>query len=296
MTRKKYLSAMSSFMFMMAMGMMLSVQALHAQATFTSPVTSFAAHDLDINTVVFSPDGEYVLTASGDRTAKVWTKDGSLMYKLGDHLAQVTTAAFSPDGKYIATSSGSGAKIWDAQTGKHITTHKDYFGVCNSVAFSPDSKHLMSGGNTRTMGWKWKPIFINEQLPPPPPKATTLTPTVMQIEKTPEVEEKKAPIAKEETVAKKQTLEELKLTYTTRNIPDSLGDRRVRSGKRVVVGSEDIEIAVWDEEIVDGDIISIFLNGEWLLKEYTLKKKKKTRSVHHYKGNFQKFWSKTAKK
>ena len=225
--------------------------------------------------VKYSPDETQIACLCANGTLTLWdaTTYKSLSSWKVTSQGQSTEIAFSPDGKYLATGDTKGVpKIWNLQTNQ-MTPLEGHEKAIRSIHFSPDSRHLMSAGNTRTMGWKWKPIFINEQLPPPPPKATTLTPNVTQIPKTPEVEEKETPIAK------KPTLEELKLTYTTRNIPDSLGDRRVRAGKRVVVASEDIEIAVWDEEIVDGDTISIFLNGEWLIKEYALQKKKKKLKV-----------------
>ncbi len=71
-------------------------------------------------------------------------------------------------------------------------------------------------------------------------------------------------------------LEKLELTYTTRNLPDKLGDRNVKKPRDIFLKEEKIEVSVWDDETVDGDTISIYFNGEWLLKDYALKRKKKT--------------------
>ena len=78
----------------------------------------------------------------------------------------------------------------------------------------------------------------------------------------------------------KPKLEELELTYTQRNIPDSLGQRKVKTGKRVLVRGEEITINVWDSGKIDGDTISLFFNGEWLLKAHPLKRKKTKINVH----------------
>ena len=62
--------------------------------------------------------------------------------------------------------------------------------------------------------------------------------------------------------------------YKTRNVPDSLGDRKVKPGRLTTVYSDELEIVVWDDEYEDGDIISLNFNGEWILKEFTLKSRK----------------------
>jgi hypothetical protein len=40
--------------------------------------------------------------------------------------------------------------------------------------------------------------------------------------------------------------------------------------------SNQVTIKIWDSEYQDNDTISLYLNGQWLLKEYMLHNKKKT--------------------
>ncbi|MFN8414860.1 MAG: hypothetical protein U0U66_00865 [Cytophagaceae bacterium] len=42
---------------------------------------------------------------------------------------------------------------------------------------------------------------------------------------------------------------------------------------RVEVQSNKVTIKIWDHQIVDGDIVSLNLNGQWLIENYTLEKK-----------------------
>jgi WD40 repeat protein len=54
----------------------------------------------------FSSDGERIVTASGDKTARVWNAaNGQLLAKLEGHTDHVMHAAFSPDGQRIVTAS-----------------------------------------------------------------------------------------------------------------------------------------------------------------------------------------------
>ena len=76
-----------------------------------------------MNSAAFSPDGTRIVTASGDKTARIWdAATGKEITVLRGHENEVTSAAFSPDGTRIVTASeDKTARIWDAATGKEIT-------------------------------------------------------------------------------------------------------------------------------------------------------------------------------
>lgn len=42
------------------------------------------------------------------------------------------------------------------------------------------------------------------------------------------------------------------------------------------VAQTEFELYVWDDKQVDGDSISLYLNGEWILKDFSIQKKKKS--------------------
>jgi hypothetical protein len=56
-------------------------------------------------------------------------------------------------------------------------------------------------------------------------------------------------------------------------IAGKLKDRDMVVTHRVVVQSNKVTIKIWDHQIVDGDIVSLNLNGQWLIENYTLEKK-----------------------
>ncbi|HEV3240284.1 MAG TPA: PQQ-binding-like beta-propeller repeat protein [Casimicrobiaceae bacterium] len=87
----------------------------------------------------FSPDGNRIVIAADDKTARVWdTTTGKQILALS-HDGAVYSAAFSPDGRLVVTGSDKTAHVWDAMTGKRIAALPHDRAV-ESVAFSPDGR------------------------------------------------------------------------------------------------------------------------------------------------------------
>jgi len=104
-----------------------------------------------VTQATFSPDGQLVLTASGDSTARIWhvTNHATARIIL-PHRTSVEGATFSPDGKRVATYENWGgvAYIWNAATGEPIAlplkSEKDRRLV--QCVFSPDGSKLLTVG------------------------------------------------------------------------------------------------------------------------------------------------------
>ena len=104
------------------------------------------AHDDQVQSVTFSPDGKYVASASADGTARVWEAATGEEVSRMTHDELVSSVAFSPDGKYVASASADGtARVWEAATGEEVS-RMTYDELVSSVAFSPDSNYVVSGG------------------------------------------------------------------------------------------------------------------------------------------------------
>jgi len=104
-------------------------------------------HTSEINSAQFSPDGKYIVSASGDKTAKIWeVSSGNLLYDLKGHTDYVRLAEFSPDGRYIVTASASNdeTKIWEVSSGKLLQDLKGYTNQGTSAEFSPNGKIIVS--------------------------------------------------------------------------------------------------------------------------------------------------------
>jgi WD40 repeat protein/tetratricopeptide (TPR) repeat protein len=109
------------------------------------------SHGDDVFSVAFSRDGKTILTASMDKTARLW--DVASGQPLGPrlvHPAVVTAAVFSPDGRTILTGTGTRdqpnkAQLWDVATGRTIGVPMAHSQMVMSVAFSPDGQTILTG-------------------------------------------------------------------------------------------------------------------------------------------------------
>ncbi len=106
------------------------------------------AHDDEVLAVAFSHNGKYALSASADRSLKLWTiETGKMVRIFRGHQDRVTTLAISPDDQYVLSGSRDKTlKLWELSTGKEIRTFKGHQGRVNSVVMTPDGLYGISGG------------------------------------------------------------------------------------------------------------------------------------------------------
>jgi len=70
-----------------------------------------------VNSAAYSPDGQFIVTACRDNTARVWDAGtGEEVRSLAGHSGSVSSAAYSPDGRFIVTASEDRtARVWIAR-------------------------------------------------------------------------------------------------------------------------------------------------------------------------------------
>ncbi len=117
----------------------------------------FTGHTDAVLSVAFSHDGKKLLTASYDKTARLWdVESGRQIQELNGHSWWVWSAAFSTDEKMVVTASQDGsAIIWNTDSGEKTAQFLGHQGPVYSASFSADGSQVVSGGyDKRVLVWR----------------------------------------------------------------------------------------------------------------------------------------------
>ena len=102
-------------------------------------------HDAGVTDAAFAPQGNRIVTASYDRTARIWSiEDGSSVAVLKGHQDALERATFSPDGTQVVTAARDGtARVWNAGSGKQLIVIP-LPGRFQTAMFSPDGTSVLT--------------------------------------------------------------------------------------------------------------------------------------------------------
>ena len=127
-------------------------------------------HEAEVTAAVFSPDGSKIVTATGDGTATLWDKNGTLIkeMKQGEWIRNL---AFTHDGKrIIIVGDGHLVKMWDAG-GNYIKDlighgcHPKFKTMCSvhKVAIAPDDQTIVTVSTDQlAIMWNYEGEKINK--------------------------------------------------------------------------------------------------------------------------------------
>jgi len=110
------------------------------------------AHTAEVNSVQYSGDGKYVLSASNDRSVKVFeAATGKELMSLSEINAPVKMAVFSPDQKQVLLCFYGTALIYELPSGKLLFGIEGNRSAINHVAYSPDGRYCLTVCDDKTV-------------------------------------------------------------------------------------------------------------------------------------------------
>ncbi|MCA9948552.1 MAG: protein kinase [Anaerolineales bacterium] len=122
-----------------------ALPALHLQRTLVGHTDSIIGMEI-------SPDGERIITASSDKTAKIWdAATGELLMTLVGHEDGLSDPAYSPDGIHVATADEGGvAKVWDGRSGAELLTLSGHTGPITFITYNHDGSRIATASGDAT--------------------------------------------------------------------------------------------------------------------------------------------------
>ena len=109
-------------------------------------------HTDAVNSAQFSCDGQQIVTASDDGTARVWDfATAKETLQIRGHTGAVNFAQFSCDGQWIVTAGADKtARVWDAKTGAQKLVLQGIAAAIKRARFSRDGKSIVTASDDGT--------------------------------------------------------------------------------------------------------------------------------------------------
>jgi WD40 repeat protein len=114
---------------------------------------TFEGHKGSVFCVSLAPDGKRAVSASFDRTLKVWdAESGECLKTLQGHTDTVRSVSLTPDGRIaVSASDDKTLKVWDLESGTCLKTLYGHTGWIMSVSLSQDGKIAVSASWDKTL-------------------------------------------------------------------------------------------------------------------------------------------------
>ncbi|GHO96591.1 hypothetical protein KSF_066390 [Reticulibacter mediterranei] len=116
-------------------------------------IRTLHGHNGPVTDCAISPDGTWIVSASEDRTLKLWDKHtGALRFTMEGHTAQVTCCSITPGGNRIISGARDGIiKIWNAYTGNELYSFSGHTNAITRCAVSSDGNWFVTASEDQTL-------------------------------------------------------------------------------------------------------------------------------------------------
>jgi ribosome assembly protein 4 len=121
------------------------------------PTKRLLGHQLPVNHCQFSPNSQYIVSASYDKSIRLWNGySGDSLSVCRGHISAVYLISWSLDSRMLVSASkDSTMKIWDAKTRKLMFDLPGHADEVYAIDWSPDGEKVASGSKDRMLRiWK----------------------------------------------------------------------------------------------------------------------------------------------
>ncbi len=118
-----------------------------------NPLLTMKGHKDKINSIKFSPDGNYLGSVGDDGTLIIWdVTTGGIIKEIAAHKDPVTSLCFSSNGKIIATAGWDKTiRFWNVATGEMISEFRGHKNSINHIQYSSNEQYIVSCSDDNSM-------------------------------------------------------------------------------------------------------------------------------------------------
>lgn len=136
-----------------ALSMPQGVPQLRLQRGVGGYERTLIGHASSVYGCAVTSDGKRLISASWDKTLKVWDlASGHQLLTLKGHTAEVTACVLLPDEQHVLSASADMTlRLWDLQSGRELQTLRSHTGEITCLAVFPDGRRAVSGARDKTL-------------------------------------------------------------------------------------------------------------------------------------------------